>query len=124
MNKFRDISYGAIIFMIIILIIILYFWYNDKDEDEKLKYLDKNKDGVVTKGELKYYLKWMELKKKKKQIRLRDLSRSVTSGFIRGLLMGLVFSDIEGGLVLGLMLGIINPILSSADKILFVANDN
>ena len=114
MNKFKDISYAAVVILVIVLLLQIYIY--SKDNDDPLKFLDYNRDGKVTKGELKMYLKHIEEEKKRKKMELSDFKKSTCSGLIRGMLMGLILFDIEGGIVLGITLGVLNPLISSIEK--------
>jgi len=119
MNKFKDLSIGGTIILIIILALEIYYYYEGEDEIDRLKSLDFNKDGKVSRRELKYYLKLVAEKDKRQSLKLKEMGKNAASGFVRGLLMGLVLNTLEGGIVLGIILGIINPILANADKIVY-----
>jgi hypothetical protein len=117
MNKLGDISVGAVILLIGLLIIEVWFMVDDKDYGYiTLQELDINKDGIVSRQELKYYLTNMEKAKKRQQIKTKDVLRSVVSGIVRGFMMGLILGTFEGGIILGLTLGIINPILTGFEN--------
>jgi F0F1-type ATP synthase assembly protein I len=117
MNKLDDISVGAVVILIGLIIIEVWFMIDDKDyEYITLQELDINKDGIVSRKELKYYLTNMEKAKKRQQLKTKDILRSVTSGVVRGFMMGLILGTFEGGVILGLTLGIINPILSGFEN--------
>mgnify|MGYP000019799221 CR=1 FL=1 len=70
MNKFKDISMTGVITIIIALIILLYIWEDNYEYEKELLRLDRNRDGVVSKAELKYYLTEVEKKKNKKNTSL------------------------------------------------------
>jgi len=117
MNKLGDLSIGAVVLLVGLLIVEVWFMMDDQDySNVTLQQLDINKDGVVSRQELKYYLTNVEKAKTKAQIKSKDIRKSIVSGVIRGFMMGLILGSFEGGLVLGLMLGIINPILNGFEK--------
>jgi hypothetical protein len=118
MNKIGDLSTGAVILLIVVLVIQIYLYY-ESDEIDRLDSLDFNKDGIITRKELKYYLILLENQKKKKSIKLHDIKKNILSGFVRGLLMGLILNNFEGGITLGITLSILNPLISSTEKTLF-----
>lgn len=115
MNKFKDISTGAIIILVILLILEVYYFYEKTTHEYTLDELDKNKDGVVTKQELKYHM--MNVMGSKKSISKKEILKLAGAGVIRGLMMGFLLADLEGGVVLGITLGILNPLISGAQKI-------
>ena len=119
MNKFKDISSTVMIILTLAVIIQVYIYYDKDYKVDKLASLDINQDGVVSRKELKYYLKLLNDKKHKKLIKFNDVLTSSLNGAARGLLMGLILQDFQGGLVLGLMLGVLNPLLANSDKLLF-----
>lgn len=117
MNKFSDISLVSVIILICILAVEIFFMTDDKEYHyQTIQELDINKDGIISRKELKYYLLKIEEQKNKKQIRSNEIKRSVIGGIARGFLMGLILGSFEGGVVLGLILGIINPILLGVEK--------
>jgi F0F1-type ATP synthase assembly protein I len=120
MNKLRDLSKSGTIIIVCLMILLLYYWYDNMDEIDQIRKIDADKNGVVTKAELRDYLIWIEKTRRKKRIRLVDIAHSMYSGFIRGLLMGLILRDFEGGITLGLILGIINPVISGAEKVTLI----
>jgi hypothetical protein len=119
MNKFKDLSIGALIVLFVLVIMEVYYYTDNIDYTEvTLKNLDKNSDGKVSRSELKYYLTEVEKRKKLHVIKSGDVKLSIVGGLARGFLMGLILGSVEGGFVLGLILGIVNPILMGAEKMI------
>jgi len=118
MNKFSDLSYGTVIILIIAVIIITHYCYIRQTDSSPIHNLDLDGDGKVSRSELKHYLLLLEKERSKKRIHYFDIIKSMGSGFVRGLLMGLILQDFEGGLTLGLVLGLINPVLTGLEKMI------
>jgi hypothetical protein len=119
MNKFGDLSIGALIVLFILVILEVYYYIDNTDYSElTLKSLDKNGDGKVSRSELRFYLTEVEKKKRMRVLKTSDIKRSIVGGVARGFLMGLILDSAEGGIVLGLILGIVNPILMGAEKMI------
>ena len=76
------------------------------DSHNVLDEIDINRDGVVTKSELRYYLYKMNKKSH------HSVKNDAIKGMIRGFLMGFILQDLEGGIALGITLGVLNPLLS------------
>jgi hypothetical protein len=119
MYQFRELSAGAIIFLVFILVVELYFVYDASEEECAWKNIDKNGDGYISKSELKIYLDAIERGKNNKKVRKNELMKSVFGGAVRGFLMGFILGNLEGGLAMGLVLGCVNPLLTSTEKLLF-----
>lgn len=117
MNKFKDVSYVALILLTIALLIEFYFMHERDEHDDTLKNLDYNQDGKVSRSELKRYLMWLEAKKRKNSMSTMEFKTSIVSGLSRGLLMGLILFDMEGGVVLGIILGLLNPVITGLTKL-------
>lgn len=117
MFKFNELSTGWMVVLCIILIVLYYFYSEDSNEYFTFKELDVNKDGVVSRGELKQYLEKIYVKEKKEKIETQTLVRNIFSGVIRGFIMGLLLADLEGGFALALVLGIVNPIVANVEKV-------
>ena len=88
------------------------------DDEDPFDELDENKDGVVSRAELKKYLEKMAAAGNKKKIKKREFWQNIVSGIIRGLLMGFVLQDIEGGMVLSILYAVMNPIAVGSEKII------
>jgi F0F1-type ATP synthase assembly protein I len=118
MNKFTDLSQAAIIILVIVIIIELWFFVDDTEERRAYENIDANKDGVISRAELKMYLDNITKIRESKKIRTKDIYKNFVSGALRGLVMGFLLSDWEGGVVLGLMMGLLNPVIMTAEKLM------
>jgi hypothetical protein len=119
MYKFSDLSFGAFLLLFIVLLIQIYYFYDFDDEIDNLTDLDFDGNGKVSRQELKYYLKLVEDRTKKKKIKWREAKENIFAGVIRGFLMGFILNSVEGGLTLALILGVINPVISCGEKVVF-----
>lgn len=120
MFKLGSISVGGIILIIIVLAIQGYYYcQNDNALTQNIKSLDFNKDGTVSRWELKHYLEMLESEKKKKSTTWTNIKKQIIGGMFRGFLMGIILSDLEGGIALGIVLGSINPVLHTAEKTIY-----
>jgi hypothetical protein len=110
MHKFRDISKIALGMMVVVLLMQFYvLWVlHRKNQNQLVAEMDLDRDGVVTRRELKYYL---ENSRDSPEVKKSKIVQGIGSGVLRGALTGVIFQDIEGGLVLALMLAVINPIM-------------
>jgi len=117
MHKISDLSTAVVIILILIFLTQIWFLLDYSDENEALADLDHNKDGAVSREELKNYLLHIQQSKEKKTIKIGELLKSMYSGAIRGMLMGFVIADWEGGLTLAIISGILNPVITSTEKI-------
>lgn len=121
MNKFKDIANKTSLVLLLVTIYVIYYWYkiSQDTDDNLLDNLDIDGDGKISRSELKYYLNSIENRKKQRKIEINDLKKNITSGFIRGLLMGMILQDFEGGVVLGLILMVINPIVNTTEQLYY-----
>jgi hypothetical protein len=117
MFKFNELSTGWIVVLCIVLIVLYYFYSEDSDNRVTFNELDINKDGIVSRGELKIYLEKIHAKEKKEKIETQALISNIFGGVIRGFIMGLLLADLEGGFALALVLGIVNPIVANIEKV-------
>lgn len=115
MYKFSDISKGALICLVILLIMEMIWMV---DSSNVLDSLDENKDGVVSRAELKKYLEKMSAENRRKKIKKHEFWQNIISGIIRGILMGFVLQDLEGGMVLSILYAVMNPIATGSEKII------
>jgi hypothetical protein len=118
MNKFGDLSIGAVIALFMLVILEVYYIDNTDYYELTLNNLDKDGDGKVSRSELKYYLTEVEKRKKMRVLKAGDIKLSVIGGLARGFLMGLILDSAEGGIVLGLILGIVNPVMMGVEKMI------
>lgn len=107
MNKISDLSIGTIILFIFIFMFLFSSFSSDTDP---LDELDADRDGIVTRHELKNYL--IKQKNNETSISAAKIKKQVVGGALRGFFMGLIFMDIEGGITLSIVLGILNPLVS------------
>ena len=118
MFKLNDLSIAGMIILIIILIVQWYYFVQSETSID-LRDLDYNKDGIVSRGELRYYLETVLERNKKKVVKKKEIASSIWGGVIRGFLMGLILKDMAGGIALGLALAAINPVIMSTQKMMF-----
>ena len=118
MFRISDISIGGAIVIIIVLIILMYIHCesNTNKFHNVLKQMDSDRNGIITRSELKQYFSMLKYENEKRVIDTNNIKKQVLSGFIRGFLMGIILSDFEGGIALGLVLGTINPVLIITEK--------
>lgn len=121
MFKITEISLRGIMIVVTMLAIMLYIYCESQENiiDRHLSSLDINKDGKVSRWELKQYLAMLKSENEKRTTNWYNIKKQIISGLFRGFLMGIVLSDLEGGIALGLVLGSINPILHTAEKSLY-----
>ena len=121
MFKLQHISVKGILIVISILVILIYFYNTASGThvDKRLRMLDQNGDGYVSRQELKNYLTMIRNEGKTRKVDINNIKKQIISGLSRGFLMGLILSDFEGGIALGLVLGAINPLLHTASNSIF-----
>ena len=73
MFKLNDLSIAGMIILIIILIVQWYYFVQSETSID-LRDLDYNKDGIVSKGELRYYLETVLERNKKKVVKKKKVS--------------------------------------------------
>jgi hypothetical protein len=121
MNKFKDVSL-IIVGVLFVLLIIEYQTLQTRYQNQEKKIfdeLDYNQDGIVSKAELKFYLMRLQNSQKDKKIELHDIKKLIFTGALRGFFMGLILQDFEGGLTLAFIFGLLNPLISTTERIVF-----
>lgn len=121
MFKLNEISIGGVLVVCTILAVLLYIYCGSHENnlDKYLSVLDLNKDGKVSRWELKHYLKLVKAENERRKTDWNSIKKQVVGGLFRGFLMGIILSDLEGGIALGLVLGAINPVLHTAEKSIY-----
>ena len=120
MNTLSDISIGPFMILVFILLFELYYLIEKKDETDIKNFieLDANRDGIVTRKELKRYLTILKDQQKKDTFHHDELVKIVFTGIIRGCLTGIILNNFEGGIALGIMSGILDPIVAGMKKMI------
>lgn len=108
MTKFRDISFGVLITLIIVAAIEIFLVNRHYEEESKKKPPIDSHDEYLR---IKKHIERHAMESKNKPVTVQQLYRSAKSGFLRGGILGLITFGIEGALAGGLLLGVVNPIV-------------
>jgi hypothetical protein len=112
-----SISVAGMIILILVLFVLIHK-YEDKGTNRPvLADLDYNKDGLVSRGELRHYLSLSMKEKERSTLKASEIKRQAVSGVTRGFLMGFILGDLEGGIALGLVLGALNPVMYAGQSL-------
>lgn len=114
MPKFKDISIGIYVVLVIVCLMELYYAYNAPKTatysipPEHKKNYDK----------FKTYLALHAEEVKKRPASFQAMLKSIKTGFLRGMLLGLVTFSFEGALAGGLLYAVANPIILGIEHVL------
>ncbi len=111
MDKLEKLYTGVFIIILIVAIIIFIHYYNKKEEVIE----DINGDGVISMNEIRYHIKKELDERSHKPPQFKGVVKSSISGFLRGLLTGIIINGLEGALTSGIVLAVINPIIAGVE---------
>lgn len=114
MDKLEKLFTGFFIVLLVLCIIVFFHYYNK--EEKKIK--DLNGDGLITKNEIEYHIKKELDKRLETPPEFKGLVKSCFSGFLRGLMMGILVNGYEGAITTGIVLAVINPIMTGIEPML------
>lgn len=109
MNKLKDTSLFVIVVIFLIVITVGNTYDKAKTPNEIFGEIDKNRNGVLSRGEFKYYME--KLEKNKSLPKASSMSLTIVKGLVQGVVMGAILNDFEGGVILSLILSAVNPLM-------------
>ncbi len=112
MDKLEKIANAVFIVFAILVIYIFYYYYTKEDLSSEI---DTDGDGIVTRAELKAYIKKELERHAENPPQFRGVVKSAISGAVRGACTGLLLSGVEGAITSAIVLGMINPIITGIE---------
>lgn len=106
MPKFRDISIG--IYIMLVFILLMEFYYIDNYHK---KHPEDHSKHTADYHDFKMHMKQHTEEIKQRPASTRAMIKSIKTGFLRGLILGLVTFSYEGALAGGLLYAIVNPLI-------------